>query len=237
MAPVVGPNVKAERHNPGNLRQCMLRRIGEESSDCEGHWLVRRVRRLPDLIQTQREIACSEQGIPPKAPRQPDMGPLALNPDIRIPEVARHSGSNRNRQPRLDQLGRLLDVHLHPGPYVSHMQRRLACPHRLDIRTAAPHVVSERAAVVYPPRLQRAVRQHPERGARTDVGDFEPNAFFRPYCHRGHIARWRDVQRLEGLDRNKPSHDTRRAIEIAAVRDRIEMRAQHDARPIPVASR
>ena len=221
---------------PATFVMRMLLRIREEAPNGKGHRLTRRVRLLPDLVETEREVAGSEHRIVPKAARQPDVRPLALDLNFRIAEVARYTGSDRDRQPRLDQLRRLFDVHLHPGPNVLRLQRSFPRAHRLDIGAAVAHVFGERASAVRPPRLQRAVRQHAERCARADVGDLEPNAFLRPYCHRGHVARGRDAQRFQRLRRNKSGDDARRAVEVAAVRDQIKVRAHHDSRPSSVMS-
>ncbi len=93
----------------------------------------------------------------------------------------------------------------------------------------------ERALRVATASLQRPIGQGAERGAAADVGNGEPDAFLRADCHDGEIARRGEAAASQRIHRHKPRDHPRRAVEIAAMRHRIEMRADDDARGGAVA--
>ena len=91
-------------------------------------------------------------------------------------------------------------------------------------------MLAKRASGIHAPGFQGAGRQHPEGRAAADVGDLEPDALFSADRDRGDVAVRLPPEPLQGLDRDQTGNDTCRSIKVAAVGNRIEMRAGHEAR-------
>ena len=94
----------------------------------------------------------------------------------------------------------------------------------------------QRAAGVDPPHIQRAVRQHGEGAAAADVGDLEPDALLGADAHHREVVVQRDAGALQRRDGDEAGHHAGGAVEIAAVRHRVEMRADNHALRIGVAA-
>src|SRR6185295_14428672 len=85
--------------------------------------------------------------------------------------------------------------------------------------------------------LERPRREHAEGGAAADVGDLEPDALLSPDARRSDIAFGLQPKLLQGADRNQTRDDARRAVEVAAVADRVDMRSRHQTWRTPVRAR
>ena len=123
-----------------------------------------------------------------KRRRQANMRVFADDLDLRIAEIARHPGADRNRYAGLDQLRGLLDVQLDEPPDRFGFEAGHSPPHGVDVGAAFGHVLAKGAARIDTPGFEGACRQHSEGRAAADVGDLEPDALFGPYRRCGDIA-------------------------------------------------
>jgi hypothetical protein len=98
-------------------------------------------------------------------------------------------------------------------------------------------VLGQGAARVDALRVQRAVRQAAERGTAADVGHLEPRAFLGAHRHHRDVAARHQPEALERRHRHQPRDHAGRAVEVAAVRHAVQVRADHHARRVPVAPR
>ena len=106
---------------------------------------------------------------------------------------------------------------------------RAPAAQRLGIAAALGDVLGQRATGVDAAHVQRAVRQRAERAAAADIGDLEPDALLGADAHDGEVAIQRDAGALQRGDGDQPRHHTGGAIEVAAVRHGVQMRADDDS--------
>ena len=81
-----------------------------ETAGGEGHGPPCGLVPLPDVVEANRQVACGEDGIAAKASRQANVRVFTDDLDLRIAEVAGHSGADGNGYAGLHQLRGLLDV-------------------------------------------------------------------------------------------------------------------------------
>ncbi len=156
------------------------------------------------------------------------MGVFAVAAGVRKAPIAANAGDDACGEAFFHQHGPLFDMRLQEGRDPGDVKMRRAFAHPVRIAAAFRHVLRERDAVVHPARiLQRAVRKHAERRAAADIGDAEPAAFLGPHAHDGNVLRRRVAERLERADRRQAGDDAGGAVEIAALRHRIQVRADH----------
>ena len=106
---------------------------------------------------------------------------------------------------------------------------------RLRIAAAFGDMVGQGAAGIDSADLQRAVGQRPEAAAAADVGNLEPDAFLGADAHHHDVAVRRQAHRAQRAHRRQSGQHARGAVEVAAMRHRIQMRADHQHRRRPVA--
>ncbi len=107
---------------------------------------------------------------------------------------------------------------------------------RVGVAAAFGDVVGQGAAGVDTADVQRAVGQGAEAAAAADVGDLKPDAFLGADAHDDDVAFGRQVQGPQGADGCQAGEDAGGAVEVAAMRHRIEMRADHQGRRGAVAA-
>ena len=78
--------------------------------------------------------------------------------------------------------------------------------------------------------------QQAERHAAAGVGGREPDQFFGADRHYGDVLFRRPIVMPQPVQRRHAHDDTRRAVVIAAMRNRIHVRSDHDRRRVPVAA-
>ena len=104
------------------------------------------------------------------------------------------------------------------------------------IAAACVDVVGEPAAVIDPPRLERAVGQGAQGRAAADIGDLEPDALLGADTHHGDVAAGLDARVPERGYGDEPGDHAGRPVEIAAMRHAVEMRADDDFRRVAIST-
>ncbi len=225
---IVGAYVQAEMEGARHDRHPVRRGVGMKPAERAGHRHAFRVIRRPQRVQRHGEFRPGHRGIMAEPSRQPDMVVPALDPGVGKPEVAWDPGADRHRTAGFDQAWRLLDMQFH----VCSKRCRIAeiacaCPQRIRVGAARRHVICQRAAGVDPADLQRTIRQGAEAAAAADIRHREPHALLRSDSHHDDVASRRLVQRLQHGNRRQPSQDAGRPVEVATMRHRVQMRADH----------
>ncbi len=106
----------------------------------------------------------------------------------------------------------------------------------IGITAAVGYVFGQCPIGVDAAHVERAIRQRAECAAAADVGDLEPDALLGADTHHGEVAIQRDAGVLQSGDGDEPRHHAGGAVEVAAVRDRIEMRADDDSLRLRIAT-
>ena len=76
-----------------------------------------------------------------------------------------------------------------------------------------------------------------EGGMGADIGAVEPGSLLRPDRHHGDVALGRDALAPQPAEGRQPGNDSGSAVVIAALGDRIHMRARHQPRQLAPAAR
>ena len=99
-----------------------------------------------------------------------------------------------------------------------------AAPHSFRIEALSSHVICERTpGVTATDLIQHAGVQAPKRALASNVAMREPTALLRAQAGDGQIERRHGLALHEGRLQREPKEDACRSVEIATVRDRIQM--------------
>jgi hypothetical protein len=112
------------------------------------------------------------------------------------------------------------------------LQVGVAAAQRRHIAAHLGEMIRQRPPGVGPRGLQRFLGELPEGGMGADIGAVEPGGFLGADRHDGDVALGHDALGAQPGHGGKARHHTGRAIVIAALRHRIHMRADDDARQI-----
>ena len=138
----------------------------------------------------------------------------------------------------LDQHRSLLDMELEETADALGRELRLAGADAIRREARLGHVLGQGAAGIgAPAAVQRLGLEQSERRAAADIRRGKPRQLLGPHAHHGDVALRRAPRPPPARQHRHAGHDAGGAVIVAALRHRIEMRAGHDRRQRPVASR
>jgi hypothetical protein len=150
-----------------------------------------------------------------------------------LPRIA---GDDADRQALLHQHRPLLDMQLEEALDPRRIELLLARPDALGRKARFGHVLRQRAAGVGPPAVvERVGLEQAEGGAAADIGRGKPRQLLGAHAHHRDVVRRLPVRHGPARQHRHAGDDARRAVVVAALRHRIEVRAGHDRGQAAVA--
>ena len=131
----------------------------------------------------------------------------------------------------------LLDMDLDEGGNRLRLQVALAAKERRRVAAGFGQMFPERAAVIRPAHVEGRGVEPAEGGMGADIGAVEPGGFLGPDGHDGDVAAWLKAIHAQARERRESGHNPGGAVEVAALRNRIHMRADDQPRQRAVSAR
>ncbi len=128
-------------------------------------------------------------------------------------------------------------MHLDEGMDLCRIKIANAAAQGVGVATAIGDVIGQATTGIGARDIQRPVRKRAESPTATDIRYLKPDALLGAHAHDGDVARRCQTHPLDGPNGHEPGHDARGAVEIAAVRHAVEMRAGENWRQRAVPAR
>ena len=151
--------------------------------------------------------------------------------------AAADARDHRRRQAAGDERRTLLDVQLEISADACRIQQPAPFPDGLRVEAPLPERRLEAAAVVRACDREAGGIEQPEGAAAAQIGDVEPGRLLGANAHDGQVAGRHVAGAAHARQHAQAGDDAGGAVEVAALRDAVEMRAHHDARCGAVAPR
>ncbi len=136
-----------------------------------------------------------------------------------------------------DQHRPLLDVHLDIAPQPRGIEVSRTAADRVDIAAELRHMLGHAPAGVGARHLQDLGRQPPESRVAPRIRGVEPRGLFRADRHDDDVEGRSPPGPTRAREERDPGHHAGGAVVIAALRHRVQVRADNDRRRRPVAAR
>ncbi|MNI30481.1 hypothetical protein D3C73_843290 [compost metagenome] len=203
-------------------------RVRVETPECHRQRHAGCLLLAPLCIHCHGKVGCRHRCIPAKTAGRTDMVLAADDICFRIAEIAGNSAAYRKRHLHLGKAGGLLDMNLQKRPYGRGINGFFPAGDCLRIAAAFGYMFGQCPVCIDPAGFEPAIRQATQCRPAADIGNSEPDAFFRPDAHGDDIAGGLDAQVFQGGDYRQSGDNPCSAIEIAAMRNAVEMRAHDD---------
>ena len=227
---VLAADVEAQICLARDFREGMLRGIRAEHPEGDGKVVARRFHAFPQRLHRHDEFRRRDDGVLPQRPRRCTGMRISTMADrLAIAEAASYPGDEADRDVFGQKNRRLLDMGFEICNRAPRVDDRAPLSHRLGIKTLVPHVLCEgQARIAAPDRVEDGRIEPAERGLAADIAMRKPAALFRPKAEDAEVERRFFSHLRERRKRRHADEDAGRSIEIPAMRNGIEMRADID---------
>src|SRR6266403_574140 len=221
----------------GDLARPMHGGVGEQLPRGKNQILAGLFLLQPDALHVVKKGDRGRDGVAPVGtPDGARMGILADAARIAKPLAAAYAAHDGGGQSPGDQRRALLDVQLEVCPDARRIEEAPPCPDRLRIKAPLFQSRLEALAIVGSWNREAGGIERSERASAAQIGDVEPGGLLRADRHHGQIVIGHESCALHRREHGYAGDDSRRAVEVAALRHAVEVRTHDDARRAAVSS-
>src|SRR6266404_1432943 len=221
----------------GDLARPVHGGVGEQLSRGKNQILAGLFLLQPDALHVVKKGDRGRDGVAPVGTGDgARMGILADAARIAKPLAAPYAAHDGGGKSPGDQRRALLDVQLEVCPDARRIEEAPPCPDRLRIKAPLFQSRLEALAIVGSWNRQAGGIEESERAAAAQIGDVEPGGLLRADRHHGQIVIGHESRALHRRQHGYAGDDSRRAVEVAALRHAVEVRTHDDARRAAVSS-
>ena len=234
---VIGAQVDREGEVAGHDGDLVLRRIGVEAPDGEGHGAAGGLLLRPHRIEGGEDLRPRQGGVAAEAAGQADMRILPHDADGGVADIARDAGAHGDRHAGFEKARRLFDMGFEEAADRAGRQQAAARRDRRGIAAAARDVVRQGQPGIRAAAFQRIRRQDAERRAAAEQAEAEPDRFLAAEGGDGDVRGRGEARGVQGRDGGERRDHARRPVVVAAMAHAVEMRADQDARRRAIRAR
>ena len=216
---------EAERDLAGDARHRMGAGVGLDDPGGDHQVLAGVEAAAPVVVERGEQPGGGEDGVAAlRARHGPGMSGLAHAADPAVADVAADARDHGRRHVVLDQHRPLFDMQLDVAGDRRGVDQPAPAGDRGDVGSGPRHRLAERAAPFAVARREVVLRQPAEQSARADAGAPVPSAFLAAQRERLDVEHRPGAGLAHPDHRQQPGDDAGRAVVIAALGDRVEMR-------------